>query len=233
MAKALSALVTVIRGSIGGVTFSSNQFAAIIARAKTSPVNPKTVAQALIRSGLSAGSQEWDNLDDAERQAWEDYAATLTFTGPLGSYTVPGRQVMAGNVAAFLRGNALLAVPEAPIYTAPTIPGFANFSDVKPNSPTATTGIAVNIGNPMNEDAYALVQRSVAFNPSRTRFKGPFLSSTSAFVLCADQTNTIFQYDDLAEGYVYFVRVRGITFTSGHRMTSEYIVRCVAETVAP
>ena len=66
-------MIADIRGSQGGTTFSRNTFANYI-RNKTSPVNPNTVAQQLVRNRLAAMSQSWGGLTAAQRTAWIDGA---------------------------------------------------------------------------------------------------------------------------------------------------------------
>jgi len=74
MAKILLGnMITDIRGSQGGTTFSRNTFANYM-RNKTSPVNPNTVAQQLVRNRLAAMSQSWGGLTAAQRTAWIDGA---------------------------------------------------------------------------------------------------------------------------------------------------------------
>lgn len=228
MAKFLSQLVTVARGSVGGLTFTANQFSGLIMRARTSPVNPQTSVQSFIRVAMSSASNQWNLLTDAERAAWEAYADTLVFEGPLGSYSVPGRQVMVGNIAAVLYGNNYLGTPLVPTYTAPTVPGFASWSILKLDAPATGTGIRVVFSNDTGEDMHALIERSIAFGPSRQRFKGPFLSSTAQFVPVPDGVSTYYDYDDLGLGQVYFIRVRGITTEAAHRLTSQQVLRGVA-----
>jgi len=74
MAKILLGnMIADIRGSQGGTTFSRNTFANYM-RNKTSPVNPNTVAQQLVRNRLAAMSQSWGGLTAAQRTAWIDGA---------------------------------------------------------------------------------------------------------------------------------------------------------------
>ncbi len=68
-----------IRGSIGGTTYSRNTFANYI-RNKTSPVNPNTVAQQLVRNRLGAMSQSWAGIGEANRTSFIDGAPTWTNT---------------------------------------------------------------------------------------------------------------------------------------------------------
>ena len=72
-------MITDIRGSQGGTTFSRNTFANYM-RNKTSPVNTNTVAQQLVRNRLGAMSQSWGGITEAERTAWIDGAATWSNT---------------------------------------------------------------------------------------------------------------------------------------------------------
>ncbi len=76
MAKILLGnMIADIRGSQGGTTFSRNTFANYM-RNKTSPVNPNTVAQQLVRNRLGAMSQHWVALTAAQRTGFIDGAPT-------------------------------------------------------------------------------------------------------------------------------------------------------------
>lgn len=231
MAKFLSQIMTIARGSVGGITFTANQFQQLIMRAKTSPVNPSSSVQSSIRSAFAQSCSRWGILTDAQRTAWNDYADTLQYTGPLGPYTMPGRQVMVGNLTLMLYGNNYLGTPLTPIWTAPTTPGFTAFSDVKPVEVSSGTGVALTISNATGKDMHALVERSIAFPASRNLYKGPFLSSTAQFVPCPDPTTVLLEFDGLEAGAVYFMRVRGIQTETAHRITPELIFRAVATTV--
>ena len=228
MAKFLSQIMTIARGSVGGVTFTANQFQQLIMRAKTAPVNPSSSVQSSIRSAFAQACSRWAILTDEQRQAWSDYAETLQFTGPLGPYTMPGRQVMVGNLTLVLYGNNYLETPLVPIWTAPTTPGFTAFSDVKPVPVTTGVGVALTITNTTGKDMHALVERSIAFPASRNLFKGPFLSSSAQFVPCPDPTSVLLEFKNLEVGAVYFMRVRGVQTETAHRITPELIFRAVA-----
>ena len=75
----LGPIVGDIRGSIGNTTFSRNTFSNYM-RIKTSPVNPNTVAQQLVRNRLGAMSQSWGGFTENQRTAWIDGAPTWTNT---------------------------------------------------------------------------------------------------------------------------------------------------------
>lgn len=232
MAKFLSQVYTVIRGSVGGITYTANQFQALIARARVSPVNPNTVRQTLIRSAFSGAEQLWQNLTDLARQGWEDYADTLVFTGPTGNYSVPGRQVFVGNIATAIYLNGVLGSPVAIVTTPPVIPGFLNLDAV--NSTTfitpASTGIALTATQNGAEDVVLYAGRSFAFNPSRNRFKGPMLSQTLASVTIAAPGSAILAFAGLAVDMIYFTNPRGITAQAPFRQSAPFFLRHIAET---
>lgn len=71
-------------GSIGGSTYSHNRHGAYI-RARSVPVNPNTDRQVVIRNAARALAIAWENtLTQAERDAWETYAANVAWLNKLG-----------------------------------------------------------------------------------------------------------------------------------------------------
>ena len=72
------------RGSIGGQVHSHNRFGSYV-RARTTPVNPKSSRQNLIRAAVQYLAQYWSNtLTQLERDAWEVYADAITRSNKLG-----------------------------------------------------------------------------------------------------------------------------------------------------
>lgn len=93
MAKFLSQIVSDIRGSINGITFSRNSSGGY-ARQKVSPVNPNTAKQANRRSIFGQLASEWRALSDAQRNAWRELAIANPTTDSLGqSVTLTGLQM--------------------------------------------------------------------------------------------------------------------------------------------
>lgn len=233
MARILSPVWSTIRGSIGGTTYLSNQWHQIVARQRTAPVNPQTSRQGVIRTGFGDGSSRWQDLTAAQRSNWNDYADTCEYQGPLGNYTVPGRQLFVGTMALVTYTNAIdPANAITPIVTAPTTPGFFSGLTITPSLPTTipSTGIALSIENTTGETARILSARSFAFPATRNRYKGPFLSSTSKLSIINSGTASILEYTDLADGLVYFIRLRAWTPNVAHRISAEYIFKLTAVT---
>lgn len=95
-------IITELRGSIGGTTYSRNK-AGTYARQKRKPVYPHTVDQVNRAALLSKYSVAWLNvLSDANRINWNDQAAATTWTNPLDQEYSPSGQNL------FVRSSVML-----------------------------------------------------------------------------------------------------------------------------
>jgi len=91
---------TQISGSAGGTTWSHNRFGAY-KRNRSVPVNPNTDRQVAIRNLTRALSIAWaTELTQAQRDAWELYAANVSWVNKLG------QSVLLTGLNHFVRSNA-------------------------------------------------------------------------------------------------------------------------------
>lgn len=75
---------TQISGSIGGTTHSRNRFGAYI-RSRSVPVNPNTARQVAVRNAVRSLTIAWQvTLSQAQRNAWDVYAANVSWVNKLG-----------------------------------------------------------------------------------------------------------------------------------------------------
>lgn len=75
---------TQISGSIGGTTYSHNRFGAY-KRNRSIPVNPNTDRQVAVRNAVRSLTINWQTvLTQAQRDAWEVYAANIDWVNRLG-----------------------------------------------------------------------------------------------------------------------------------------------------
>lgn len=82
--KFKSALITAASGSVGGMTASHNA-GGLYLRARTIPVNPNTDQQQAVRNFMSQVTSAWSQvLTDAQRDAWNAYAAAVPMVDALG-----------------------------------------------------------------------------------------------------------------------------------------------------
>ncbi len=95
-----SALIDDIKGSVGGVTFSSWKGMSYVKAKAKSVRNPATADQVAIRNGLTFFARRYfDDLTDAQRAAWDQYAQEVASAersdqvqGGFGARVVPQRQ---------------------------------------------------------------------------------------------------------------------------------------------
>lgn len=228
----LSSPWSIARGSIGGTTYLANQFHALIARQRVSPVQPNTPSQALVKSALSFAAQQWKGLTLLDRNLWDAYAQTVVFQGPLGPYSVPGRQLFIGGLAFvnLINGSGIDTIVVDT--SAPLLAGRLNLGNVVPGTFTtpADTGVAVNFDNPTSSDYVVVVQRSIGFDPSRIRYKGPFLPATAQAISLPGPATGLAEFGGLVAGANYFIHVRAVVENEPARYSERYIVLATAVT---
>jgi len=234
MAKALSHIMSTIRGSVGGLTYTANGFAQIVMKNRTAPVQPNTTPQTKVRSCLNAASIAWQGLTPTERANWELYAQTVTYEGPQGTYQITGRDIFIAGFSlqsyAYMEGAASQTVETDPPSLAGklTLAGIEEAIYVGPG-----TGIGFNVNNYGTEDVTLIVNVSPPQNPTRYRYKGPWNPALTDFLDAPLSTSSNYEIDNLEAGRVYFVMIRGVTQSTPARVTSRAYLRLVAATVAP
>jgi len=126
-------IVTGLRGTVGGLTFSANK-SGPYARAWSRGANPRSTLQSTHRANLSALAAQWRNIDPANQADWNTWAADplQELENPLGEgYYISG----------FLwwvrMSRWLTAVGRDPIETAPLL--------TKPAAPTIAA-LQVSVG---------------------------------------------------------------------------------------
>lgn len=231
MARMRGIHADVIRGSIGGNTFFSNPYHQICIRQRTAPVQPNTTYQSQVRAAFGGAAVDWNALTPGERDRWEAYATTCSFQGPLGSYKVPGRTLFLGAIGqrryAQTRGIVILLPTEDP----PELPGWLSMDPITIVPPVAPdVGFQLSVGNPNPEDVWLLAERSVALNPARNTYKGPWLSPSYQGVAIATATTGTMPFYNLIDGMAYFVRFRILAESGPHRYSEDHILRAVAAT---
>lgn len=231
MARVKSHLFSIMRGSVGGITYFANQFHQILARHRTSPVDPSTTRQGQVRQSFGSASVLFEALTRPQQSSWQDYASTLSYPNPMGPIQVPGRQVAVGNLGLREYLETLGEVFTGTVDTAPVSTGFLTMSPVSIGPPTAPgTGFSINIGNVNPEDINVVIKRSVVFNNTRNRFKGPFLSSTLQVEKVITSTVGVVDIVVGSNDDVVFVQLRAISEQGPVRTSRPVILRAVVST---
>jgi len=98
MATALfGTIITGMRGSIGGNTFSQANGLAVVKRKGRGPLDPR-VNQVPTRDAMMRLASNWRNLSAAQQLGWRNYALGVTFVNSLGqNYKIGGMQMYVRN----------------------------------------------------------------------------------------------------------------------------------------
>ena len=106
------------RGKINGHVASKNRAGAYF-RTKVTPSNPQTASQSDVRSRLSAFSQAWSGLTEAQRSAWNAAVTSWMTNNVFGDGIMPsGKNLFTRlNANTNLIGGSVLAVPPLPVAT--------------------------------------------------------------------------------------------------------------------
>lgn len=232
MAKLISPVWSIIRGSIAGTTYLSGSGNTIIARQKTAPTNPQTESQSVIRGGYVEASALWKEVitkDDHDK--WDLYAATLSLPGPLGNYNITGQQafMMAYTSAKWFENNGGNVVPgiDPPLVSGLLDVGDYNFVD----RINMGTGVQLNAVNYSGDDASIQVQISGPWKESKRFYKGPWDNANIQFFDLDASTSSSFDVDTPEDNAYYFFRVKAITRAVPLRTQRAQIYRHLSSTV--
>ncbi len=78
-----TAIVAEMRGKLNGTVFSRNSSGAYV-RNKVTPVNPNTSFQSNVRADFTTVAQNWRDLTDAQRSAWNQGVVSFAHTDIFG-----------------------------------------------------------------------------------------------------------------------------------------------------
>lgn len=168
------ATITDARGSLAGNTYSRNHYGAFI-RARTTPVNPNTPAQQLVRSTIAFLAAMWaGTLTAVQRTAWNLYGSSVAMTDTMGA------TMYLTGYNHFIRSNTILKMLGLTLVsTGPVI------FEVPAHDPTfaiaaseATQKISFTFDNAMawanEDDAYLVKFQGKPQNAQRNYFGGPW-----------------------------------------------------------
>jgi len=162
-------------GSMAGNVFSHNRFGRYI-RARTKPVNPRSSRQSAARSVMQRLAEYWrlSTMSDAERAAWETYAAAINWQNALSeTIHLTGFQM-------FVRTNARrLACGATIIEAGPTTLSLPGADPTLAIAGSEASGeLSVTFDNTQdwaNETgSYLAIYQGRPQSPTRNFFGGPY-----------------------------------------------------------
>lgn len=171
--KYKSGLFAAASGSIGGLVFSHNA-GGDYARKRSTPTNPQTLKQVVIRQGLANLTSRWKNiLTEPQREAWRTYASNVPLPNAFGDL----RNV--SGICHYLRSNiALIGAGLAINDVAPVIFNLGEFSMISVAATESDQKISCTFDEndewANEDDSFLLLYASRAQNDSIVFFKGPY-----------------------------------------------------------
>jgi hypothetical protein len=231
MARVKSHLMSIMRGSVGGITYLSGPNHQIVARVRTSPVNPQTTRQSQMRSEFSGAAARWNALTPAQRRDWKNYAETITIENPVDNFVPSGRQMFIGNIGTreylTVRGITFTDYLD----TAPLYPGRLVVENLDVIAPASShTGFQVQVTNPNPEGIYMYGWISPVQNPARNTYQGKMNSESFESVNIASLGSGVLAFDVGIDDQVFFARIRLISEEAGFRTSAQYQLRCIVST---
>lgn len=160
-------------GKAGGLIFSRGRAGSQI-RANVPPAQPRTARQQDSRALMAAICACWRALTGAQRQAWNDFAQSLTFRDKLGQTFVPSgyttfvkRQRARASIGLYsflenppneLRLPAMAFCSANPVY-------------VNPSTPSGLSGFTLTYGPPIQPIYGLLVRASRSLSQAKRNFR--------------------------------------------------------------
>lgn len=214
-----SALVSDVRNKLNGSVLSKNRFGNYI-RNKTTPVNPQTSFQQNARAILSAMSQAWAGITQAQRNGWKALAQTLPFTDIFGDPKILTGQMMYVKLNSNLTKIGEDSIPDAPAKEA--IPFIeATALDVAVTG-SALTGLDMTINPGAVPAGFAVVvyatpavNPGISFVKNQFRFIGVAPAPAAGVIDLEPLWNS--RYGSAVAGQRVFVRVALVSTTSGQQ----------------
>lgn len=227
--KFLSHVWSAVSGSINGITYFNGRYGFMIARNRSIPTQPNSTPQSKMRTALSNAQALWNLATVAERTAWETYAATVQYTGPIGNYHIGGRERMLGTIALSSYMNNVLGTTIPVSAGAPRGAGWLLLSELDTADPSLPgTGFDLTVGNPNDHAIEVQIQISAAKPITVNFWKGPWETAQSVSLAVPSLSTALKVFDGLEDGLVYFVRVRGVSNSAEHKMSEAFILRVIA-----
>lgn len=213
-------LVSEVRGSIGGTTFTAGRFGNVV-RQRRSPIHAPTVRRHTYKSLFATVIAHWvSTLNQGQRDAWDTLAAATDFTNSLGeTYHPTGLNL-------YVRSNVLLLKIDGTRQdTAPaTAVGDHMLMEYQY---VDLTGLQARRQAPPTAAHTVAFWLSLPASPSVKFYVSPWLLITYKTTDALAAWQTIFDIDLLVHHQRYFLRDRGI-YTDG-KITAPYIQTIIAD----
>lgn len=211
----LGIVVTDIRGSINGVTFSRGRGGAI-ARTKVTPVNANTPRQAAARQAFAQNARDFSNvLTDGQRAAYKSLAENNPVTNIFGDTNILTAIALFGSVNNVRRNLDLASLSDAPVDL--NVTGINTLAVV---SSVATTSVAISFTDtplPATHRLYIFATGNLGPGVNFFKPKLRFIGSSAAADISPFDAGTLWEakFGPLVEGKKFGIAVATVNETNG------------------
>jgi len=210
-----SALVSGFSGKLNGSVASRNRGGAYL-RNKAIPLNPKTSAQALVRSSFGSLSKAWGQLTEAQRKAWNGAVSSWQTTDVFGDLKSPS------GINLFMRLNTNLATVGATGINFPPVPGETFFTPLGALTMVGGGASQIALGADLPASDTAMIVESTAgfsagINNANSRYRLVTTASSttgSALIFTSGQDA---KFGAPIDGLKYSVRVTFVNTVTGQK----------------
>jgi len=210
-------LVSEVRGSIGGTTFTANHFGSVV-RQRRHPVHAPTARRDTYKALLAMATARWtDSLTQNQRDAWDALGAATDFTNSLNQVYHPT------GINLYCRTNILLRHPTVLTAWCDTAPGNAIGAHYPLTYTSASSGeIEAEMEDEPAVRHDVLMWHGLPQRPSVKYYTGPWVSfeAWDSEVLHLAATE-IFHAPAHLRDFRYFTRDRAIYDTG--ELSAPYI----------
>lgn len=209
------AIVTDGRGKIGGHVMSKNRGGAYM-RTKVTPINPQTSAQSQVRGVLTALSQGWRELTQAQIAAWNSAVVNFQSTDIFGDIKKPS------GINLYVKLNSNLNYAgSATVLDEP--PALTSAPPYVPFSATATAGAPtlsiVFSPTPVPANTAYVVEATACQSPGKTFLKNAFRKIKVIPAAGTTPNNALSAYvtkfGDLIAGEKIALRIKAVDTVTG------------------
>lgn len=209
--KVLFTDISKASGSRGGTTYYQTK-GGTVARKRSQPVQPNTGPQQNTKIAFADGSDNWKRLPISSRNAWKDWAGSLTRTNTIGvEYTPNGRNLQIGFVQLNTYITSQLGTPAVDSDIFPTIPGemAAPVFVTKVPETEDDPGFIVNASSIFSADNQRIiVEIGPQVSAERESYSGPYNAATLQADSLPPASDKDFEFLGLIDGGRYPWRAR-------------------------
>ena len=229
MAQYLSPLVTILRGSVSGCTFTATRTASLAIRRRVKGCQLNNNNQIFARSALASAAWLWRSITSAQRSNWAVYGASVSKTKPTGSYFLTGREAMIGATQFAIMMAERGLISGDPDGSAPTLSGWLPIPTITIVPLIASgTGFRIQYSLPSSVTIDLCYARTAGGSPTRESKAIPLDHSTWTKQTIVGPASGYIVITGLTAGQAYWYVFRALATSNPYRISPQQTLKGIA-----